>query len=114
MARPTKQERIHRATYDAEATIPPTPPADLSPTAKAEFERVVALSKPGVLTPLDQTVIAQYAILAARLRAAPDDFRAAEHTQLRLLAAELGLTPASRAKTPQPEPKKENPWAAFG
>ena len=44
--------------------------------------------------------------LIPRLRLTPDDFSAAEFTQLRLYLNELGLSPAARAKMPKIEKKE--------
>ena len=55
----------------------------------------------------DGETIMSYAVLKSRLVVNSTEFTAAEFTQLRMLANELGLSPAARAKMPKVEKKKE-------
>lgn len=98
-------------------TVPPAPPESLTPPARKEWERIVhVLGTSGRLTALDSVVLQQYCELAAEHAIDPRNFSAAKHTQLRMCASELGLTPTSRSKVPNLAPKKPkeaSPWAAF-
>ena len=61
----------------------------------------------GWLRVSDGETVMSYSILKARLVISCDDFTAADFTQLRMLANELGLSPAARAKMPKQAEKKE-------
>ena len=79
--------------------ISTTPPRSLSKEAKTEWKRIIKLvERTGILTGWDQTVLAQYCELTAEFYDTGREFNAAKHTQLRLCAVELGLTPSSRSK----------------
>lgn len=55
----------------------------------------------------DGETVMSYSVLKSRLVINSEEFSAAEFTQLRMLANELGLSPAARAKMPKVEKKKE-------
>lgn len=63
----------------------------------------------------DGASIHSYSILQARLNRDPDEFTAAEFTQLRLFINELGLSPASRARMPgkKSNEKPDNPFGGL-
>lgn len=96
-------------------TLPPAPPPGMTTGAAAEWQRITALlGTRGRLTALDTTALRAYCELSGELAEDPRAFTAARHTALRLLAAELGLTPASRTKLPEAKQERpENPFAAF-
>lgn len=79
----------------------PDKPIWLSKSAELEWDRVVPILEPaGYLAKSDAMALATYCELAAEFAAAPSEFRAGKIAQLRLLMAELGLTPSGRAKMP--------------
>jgi phage terminase small subunit len=92
----------------------PDAPDWLPAGARREWDRVTGELAPlNVLCNLDVSSLAQYSVLYDQLRSDPAEFTAASHTQLRLLAAELGLSPASRHRLMVLKPlvDKENPFA---
>ncbi len=77
----------------------PAAPGWLTAKAKTEWKRIVnVMQHVNVLTAADLSTLAQYCILYAELTKWKEDFPAAKHTQLRMCAAELGLTPSARSK----------------
>lgn len=77
----------------------PKPPTWLPQFAKKEWQRVCNIMKAvGVITEADASVLTQYCLLYSEMKKVKEEFQAAKHTQLRLCAAELGLTPVSRSK----------------
>lgn len=67
--------------------------------ALAEWHRVTKI--PGllrILTHGDMAVLAQYCLLWDDLCHNPKTFGVSQHTQLRLCAVEMGMTPAARGK----------------
>ena len=101
------------------ADYPPvtgTEPPDwlIDATAVQEWRHKVGiLTHAGVLTEADLSLLAQYCNMHAsavkqwRAGLAPT---AAEMTQLRLIAADFGFTPASRSKVAVPKKKEKNPF----
>ena len=81
-----KQPRIgHRYLLDTEG--------------RKEWKRVTrVLENAGVLTEADRSVLTQYCLLWQQMLDDPEEFKAAQHTQLRLCAVELGFSPSSRAR----------------
>lgn len=79
---------------------PETPP-NLTPLQIEIFENICDMMEDAEwLRVSDGETVEAYAILKSRLRLNQEEFTAAEFTQLRLLANELGLSPAARAKMP--------------
>ena len=77
----------------------PDMPSWLPQGAAEEWERVTGeLGALNVLCDLDIASLAQYCILFDQMQSDPSEFTAAKHTQLRLITAELGLTPAARRR----------------
>lgn len=77
----------------------PICPDWLTGTAKRIFEETVGyLDKAQILSLADANLVAHYAQLEARFQSAPDELSAALHGQLRLLRAEVGMTPQGRLK----------------
>lgn len=97
------------------ALKPPCAPDTLSPGALKEWHRIVTvLGGADVLAETDRTILSQYCELYAQFSDDPKEFTASLHTQLRLIQAELGLTPASRENLPQARtPREESPFAEF-
>lgn len=91
----------------------PPCPRFLNKEARKEWRRIVRILKDkNVLTELDRAVMAQYCQLWSEMEKMGDEFQAAKHTQLRVCAAELGLTPSSRTSLiPGSSRKKENPFS---
>ena len=108
----------------------PPCPRWLPPYARAEWRRVLPLLETmGILSKSDQTILVQFCVLAGELRAATqgerirtvlrkdgttaeanEPFSAAEHTQLRLCAQQLGLTVLARQSIKKPRDKSDNPF----
>ncbi len=77
----------------------PTQPKWLTKNAKAEWARIKKImEKSGVITMGDATVLIQYCLLYSEMKDLKEEFPAAKHAQLRVAAAELGLTPVARSK----------------
>jgi phage terminase small subunit len=56
------------------------------------------MTKYTLITGADMPILEQYCYLLTKLRAAPEDFSASLHGQLRGVASDLYLTPESRTK----------------
>lgn len=89
------------------------------PEALAEWDRLTALLESSrVLTQADLTALAHLCNLhgaCVKLYRAGMEPTAAQLTQLRLMLAEFGLTPASRSKAGTAAPKdQKNPFQALG
>lgn len=83
----------------------PEVPEFLTPHQKKIFNHVCdMMSDAQWLRVSDGETIHAYAVMKSRLDLKPDEFTAAEFTQLRMLANELGLSPAARAKMPKVPP----------
>ena len=88
----------------------PIPPRWLGKDARFEWKRICkVMAKINVITEADASTLSQYCMLYAELKEWKDEFLAAHHTQLRLCAAELGLTPSARSKLTMTK-AKENPF----
>lgn len=75
------------------------PPNHLKGDALKEWIRIVGvMEKAKVFTEADRVVLEQYCVLYAEFARLGEEFTAAKHTQLRMCAAELGLTPCARSK----------------
>lgn len=121
MARPRKSEKQARkdGTYNSTkqkgrstklAACPPIAPDWLAEDAKVIFEETVSfLESAEILSLADASLVAHYAVLEAAFRRDPDGFVAAKHSQLRLLRAEVGMTPQGRLKIDSDGPKKDDP-----
>lgn len=89
-------------------TISKTPPRWFPAEAKKEWRRITKIMlNSNVLTSADTSTLSQYCLLFAQLQTELNDFPAARHTQLRLCAVELGLTPSARGKITIPGGNKE-------
>ena len=88
----------------------PECPSFLSSLQRRVFNEICDLLEAnGWLRVSDGETVMSYSIMKARLMTDCDEFTAADFTQLRMLANELGLSPAARAKMPkQPEKKEQN------
>jgi phage terminase small subunit len=86
----------------------PTPPDWLPAGAVREWQRITQELAPlNVLCGLDLSQLCQYSVLYDQMAANPAEFSAAAHTQLRLVSAELGLSPASRHRLMVLKPGKD-------
>ena len=86
----------------------PEIPAFLDPLQKKIFTEICDLLEASDwLRISDGETITSYSVLKSRLVVDSTEFTAAEFTQLRMLANELGLSPAARAKMPKQDEKKE-------
>lgn len=82
----------------------PECPAWMPSNAKREWARIKkVMNASGVITLGDATILSQYCILVAELEIEQTEFSGAKHTQLRMCAIELGLTPVARSKITVPQ-----------
>ena len=89
-------------------TISKTPPRWFPKEAKKEWKRITKIMlSSNVLTNADTSTLSQYCLLYSELQTQLHDFPAARHTQLRLCAVELGLTPSARGRITIPNGNKE-------
>ena len=71
----------------------------LGANGRKEWRRVLKLMKQSrLITEADRAPLTQYCLLWEQLLEDPKNFKASSHTQLRLLAESLGLSPPGRAK----------------
>ena len=100
----------------------PEPPDILNGVALNEWHRVTPeLSRLGLLTIFDRSILAQYCLLWAQLHESvnpinqndddetPAPLTAAWHTQFKQIQQELGFTISSRAGLRMPNVEKEKP-----
>jgi len=92
----TKAEQPKTSTRIAQLT--PDVEQLLGPVGVAEWKRI--MKHAGTLRPTEtmRGVFIQYCTLWARLVEDKASFKAADHTQLRLCAVELGFTPSAMTK----------------
>lgn len=121
MAKPRKSEAQARrdGTYNATkqkgrstklAAAKPVAPSWLSPAAKKIFNQTVGfLESARILSLADADLVAHYASLEERFRSDPENFPATLHGQLRLLRAEVGMTPQGRLKIDTNDAEEEDP-----
>lgn len=130
----SKRARTTRESWSPPRGVPPCPPeVEADRLARAEWERLVpALAAHGVLRSTDWAIAAIYCLTYADMlrwmqaresliaessqgiRRHPADVAVTQlRGELRRLLAELGLTPASRARVGTPPPADEDPFAAF-
>ena len=89
----------------------PDPPSFITSDeiAYSEWQRVTKImQKYGVLSALDRSVLSQYCVLWSKMATQSTDFSASEHTQLRLCAAELGITAVKRDETFTKDKSQDN------
>lgn len=92
----------------------PEPPDWLEDHAAAIFRRSVGLmERAQILAPADADLVAHYACVQARFEADPASFNAAMLGQLRLLRAEVGLTPQGRLRIEGKPPDDADPAEEF-
>lgn len=71
----------------------------LGPAGRKEWKRVTRLLENAkVLTEADRSVLTQYCALWETFIHKPSEFKAAQHSALRLCAVELGFTPSARVR----------------
>ena len=96
---------------------PPVCPVWLRGPALEEWNRIVPiLSKLGVLTSVDNSVLVGYVTTYGEVVDTYKAYRPLKPAllgQMRAFAVELGLTPAARAKLSIPLPKHEDPFDKF-
>lgn len=121
MPKPRKSEAQARkdGTYNATkqkgrstklAPAKPVAPSWLKADAKKVFnETVNFLESANILSLADASLVAHYAVLEAKFRRDPESFSATLHGQLRLLRAEVGMTPQGRLKIDTDGPAAEDP-----
>lgn len=92
-----------------------TPPDWLSVGAREEWLITVPkLKSSRVLAQTDQMALAVYCELASEFKECPQEFPAAKLTQLRLVMADFGMTPHSRAALGGGDKPKGNAFAGNG
>lgn len=71
----------------------------LGPEGMREWRRITKLlANAKIVAEVDRAVLTQYCMLWEQMLTGKDEFKAAQHTQLRLCAVELGLTPSARTR----------------
>lgn len=71
----------------------------LGPDGRKEWKRVTKLLENAkVLTEADRSVLTQYCALWETFIHNPSEFKAAQHSALRMCAVELGFSPCARAR----------------
>ena len=91
------------------------PPEWLSVGAHEEWRIAIPrLKKTGILEQTDEMALSVYCELASEFKECPAEFPAAKLTQLRLIMADFGMTPHSRAGMPAQERSKGNKFAGNG
>lgn len=113
--------RKHRHERASEPLLPPASleaPDWLPDAARTEWCRVVKVLEPAqVLTEGDTALLMAYCLLFADVKALGGrglPIPPPAVAQLRLCAAELGLTPSSRQRLATGRPKEANEFAGFG
>ena len=77
----------------------PVCPSWMPEDAKTEWARIKKLLEVSkVITGCDSAILTQYCLLYADMKELKLEFTAAKHSQLRISAQELGLTPIARSK----------------
>lgn len=110
-----------RRPMTANEPMPPTGspacPAWLTGDALEEWKRIVpALDLMGVLTKVDHSILIGHCVTYGEIAATAksgEPLKAALLGQMRAYAAELGLTPAARAKLSIAPPPKGDDYAQF-
>ena len=113
--------RPHRhGEREAPPLLPPVtlePPPWLPALGQVEWRRVVQVLAPAeILTEGDHALLLIYCGLWMQIQQATEQSLPVDPplaAQLRLCAAELGLTPSSRARLGATLPRKTNPFADF-
>ena len=101
---PKKPDQESGSGVRVEAKIPKAPKDRnqhnvLGREGMREWRRITKLlANAKVVAEIDRAVLTQYCVLWEQLLTDLDNFKAAQHTQLRLCAVELGLTPSARAR----------------
>jgi len=109
----TYQPCRHDGNADTETKVgEPEKPDWLSDEASREWDKTMAvLSQAGYMAQTDSVALATYCELVSEFAACPSDFPAGKLSQLRLLMADLGLTPSARTKMPIPQKgESSNPF----
>lgn len=88
------------------------PPGHLQPDVRAVWVELFGQAPAGVLGESDAAILEVAAVLLAQFRAGPTAFPTSRVAQLRLLLADLGLTPTSRSKTSAAVPPSQEPTRA--
>lgn len=110
----TYNATIHKGRSTKLEPATPVAPDWLEDHAAAIFNRsVLALESAGILSLADADLVCQYAVVESAFERNPGDFTAAMHGQLRLLRAEVGLTPQGRLKIDGSPQEKEDPAEEF-
>ena len=85
---------------DADLGKLPPPPIFLTPTARDEWVRVTKILGPAkLLKGTDMGIMVAYCKLYETIASNDPDLPIAAYGQFRMVAGELGLTPAARSKT---------------
>lgn len=128
MANKRKPDGLHvvNGTYRADRHGDPTEkpeiaeltsldaPDFLTAEGRTEWSRITRLFETtGILKESMVVTLSAYCNLAGKLKRNPDTFTAAEYTQLRLLAGEFGLTPASEGNLRLPTGGKDKGGSRF-
>ncbi len=84
-------------------------PGWLDKLGRAEWARIIELFKTqNIYTNADVAILAAYCNMYSVLQQDPESYSAAQYTQLRMCAIELGLTPSSRSKLVTPKADEDD------
>ena len=114
-----RPHRINDKEPQVEVAKPQPAPVWLNSDAKKEWVRLFdLLTKSGVITDLDTSMLATFCQMWGEYIAgfkSGDPVGVTHMTQMRLMAAEFGLTPSSRSKVEAiiPESNEYDPWDQF-
>ena len=114
MANPRKPAvaRLSSRRYETPRPVDrPECPADLSDEARPIFTELAESIPKGAAGKSDSLFIGLVATLLAEYRRAPDAFPAARLNALRLVLAELGMTPKARRQLELAPDRENNPFA---
>ena len=85
-----------------------TAPDWMTKNGAEEWTRITKImDNTGVLTNADYSTLCQYCIMFGELKSKKGKFPATHHTQLRMCAVELGLTPSARTRINVPNANKK-------
>lgn len=114
MANPRKPKIVRLSGRTYETPLPtdrPEAPPGLSDEARPIFAELVESMPDGAAAKSDSLFIAMAATLLAEYRRAPDDFPTPRINALRLMLAELGMTPKARRQLELKPDSAKNPFA---
>ena len=114
MANPRKSAVARLSSRSYETPLPtdrPEYPPDLSDETRPIFAELIEAMPKGAAAKSDSLFIAMAATLLAEYRRAPEVFPTPRINALRLMLAELGMTPKARRQLELAPDRENNPFA---